>query len=166
MIPKYPRRLSVNRGLATSFRHSIWPKWAGDPSMWMYSSFAILLCRAYTSSSLNEARMAADSCWMRARSSATVCKGLRWLQDREFERSTLQALIPLIRAVWMLQSKVPSYASEPLTLEIMVHHGCAFKAKSDSSILDMWRDFCDCDVTPRFENAIPTFFDTRFKYQQ
>ena len=75
MIPRYPRRLSVKRGLATSFRHSIWPKWAGEPSMCMYRSFATLLCRAYESSSLKEALMAADSCWMRARSSATV-----WVQ--------------------------------------------------------------------------------------
>ena len=42
--------------------------------MCMYRSFATLLCRAYESSSLNEALTAADSCWMSARSSATVCK--------------------------------------------------------------------------------------------
>ena len=34
----------------------------------------MLLCRAYESSSRNEALMAADSCWMSARSSATVCR--------------------------------------------------------------------------------------------
>ncbi len=43
--------------------------------MCMYRSFATLLCRAYESSSLKEALMAADSCWMSARSSATV-----WVQ--------------------------------------------------------------------------------------
>jgi hypothetical protein len=42
--------------------------------MCMYRSFATLLCRAYESSSLNEALIAADSCWTSARSSATVCK--------------------------------------------------------------------------------------------
>lgn len=99
MIPRYPRRLSPNRGLATSFRHSIWPKWAGEPSIWIYKSFAMLLCRAYTSSSLNDARIAADSCWMRARSSATVCKGLSRLYDSGIRSFTLQALIPLINAI-------------------------------------------------------------------
>ena len=43
--------------------------------MWMYRSFATLLCRVYESSSLKEALIAADSCWMSARSSATV-----WMQ--------------------------------------------------------------------------------------
>lgn len=33
MMPKYPSRLSLNLGLATSLRHSIWPKCAGYPSM-------------------------------------------------------------------------------------------------------------------------------------
>lgn len=53
-MPRYPRRLSLNLGLATSLRHSIWPKCAGYPSMWMYSSLAMLLCRAKESSSLKE----------------------------------------------------------------------------------------------------------------
>ena len=43
--------------------------------MCMYRSFATLLCRAYESSSLKEALIAADSCCMSARSSATV-----WVQ--------------------------------------------------------------------------------------
>jgi len=33
MIPRYPNLLSANLGLATSLRHSIWPKCASDPSI-------------------------------------------------------------------------------------------------------------------------------------
>lgn len=66
----------------------------------------MLLWRAYESSSRNEALMAADSCWMSARSSATVCGwkvsdvGLTvWGRPGQ----TLEALMPLMRAATRLR---------------------------------------------------------------
>lgn len=41
IAPKYPIRLSVNRGLAINFKHSSWPKCAGYPSICIYNNFAI-----------------------------------------------------------------------------------------------------------------------------
>jgi len=42
MVPRYPRRLSANRGEASSFRHSICPKCVLSPSVKRYSSLATL----------------------------------------------------------------------------------------------------------------------------
>jgi hypothetical protein len=42
IVPKYPNRLSANRGDARSLRHSIWPKCVLSPSVKRYKSFATL----------------------------------------------------------------------------------------------------------------------------
>jgi hypothetical protein len=59
-----------------SFRHSIWPKWVGYPSMWMYISLATLRWRSETSLSLKASRSAALSLAMTSRSSAAVLQAL------------------------------------------------------------------------------------------
>jgi hypothetical protein len=33
IVPRYPNRLSANRGEANSFKHSIWPKCVRSPSV-------------------------------------------------------------------------------------------------------------------------------------
>lgn len=64
-----------------------------------------MLCLAYESSSRKEARMAADSCLIRARSSATVYldEGCH-RRPRGFTGHTLHARMPLIRAVGLVSS--------------------------------------------------------------
>lgn len=42
IVPRYPKRLSANRGEASSLRHSIWPKWVRSPSVKRYNSLATL----------------------------------------------------------------------------------------------------------------------------
>jgi hypothetical protein len=42
MVPKYPNRLSANRGEASSFKHSICPKCVRSPNVKRYSSLATL----------------------------------------------------------------------------------------------------------------------------
>jgi len=43
IVPRYPNRLSANRGDARSLRHSICPKCVRSPSVKRYNSFATLL---------------------------------------------------------------------------------------------------------------------------
>src|SRR6202035_5766725 len=36
IVPRYPRRLSANRGEASNLTHSIWPKWVLSPRVKRY----------------------------------------------------------------------------------------------------------------------------------
>lgn len=55
MVPRYPRRLSAKRGEASSFRHSIWPKWVRSPRVKRYSNLATLFLLGGASAGSGEA---------------------------------------------------------------------------------------------------------------
>ncbi len=79
-----------------------------------------MLCLAYESSSRNEARMAADSCLIRARSSATVYLDEE-LPSETSTGHTLHARIPLIRAAGQF-SRVSSAKMSVRTFQIVIDH--------------------------------------------
>lgn len=84
-----------------------------------------MLCLEYESSSRKEARMAADSCLIKARSSATVYSEPRMRNDKvdkDLNLLTLHARIPLIKAGRNV-SQVRYILIRPNTFEIMVNHG-------------------------------------------
>lgn len=81
-----------------------------------------MLCLAYESSSLKDARIAADSCLMRARSSATVWRDVQWTQLYDDDETHLAGTDALDEGYNSSSMPIRERLGHIRTFQIMINH--------------------------------------------